>query len=242
MLQDKAPLLNEKEQLNVDIENGFRNLGLIEAELKEDMRLLSEQQQNIDSHYAKLLQHREPTDRPDCESDSRILQLTCFTELREKIHGQLLICSKDKLTHELTWREHQAIALKLELELNLLDPNENALEFKTVGKMLAEKRNQEKQSENRLNSIREEIISLEREQQNLDRKISDLKAMHEKLAEMKALKSSTETQILMKKSKKNGIIRDLSKSISAWKVMEMKLIETLYQEAVGDIEKMANER
>lgn len=241
-LQDKAPLLNEKDQLNVDIENGFRKLGLIESELKKDMQLLSEQQKKIDVHYANLLQRREAADRPDSESDSQILKLTCLTELREKINRQLLLCTKEKLTQELTWREHQAVALKLELGLNLIDPNERPLEFRTTEKILAEKRREEKLSENRLNSIRDEITSLEREQQNLDCKISDLKAMHCKLDEMKATKTTMEAQILMKKSKKSDVLCDLSKWISAWKAMEMKLIQILYQEALGDIEKMANER
>ncbi|XP_046632706.1 PH-interacting protein-like isoform X1 [Daphnia pulicaria] len=241
-LQNTTPLLNEKEQLNVDIENGFRNLKLIDAELKKDMQLLSEQQHKIDALYGKLFQRREATDNPDGESSSPILQLTSLTDLGEKIRGQLLVCKKERLTQELRWREQQATLLKLELQLNSLDPNENALEFKTVGEILVETRNQEKQSENRLNSIKAEIASLEREQQNLNCKISDVNAMHDKLAGMKAIKASMETQILMKKSKKNDIISDLNKWISAWKEMEMKIIDVLYQEAVGDIEKMANER
>lgn len=239
-LQNTTPLLNEKEQLNVYIENGFRNLKLIDAELKKDMQLLSEQQHKIDALYGKLLQRREATD--DGESSSPILQLTSLTDLGEKIRGQLLVCKKERLTQELRWREQQATLLKLELQLNSLDPNENALEFKTVEKVLVETRNQEKQSENRLNSIKAEIASLEREQQKLGCQISDVNAMHDKLAGMKTIKTSMETQILMKKSKKNDIISDLNKWISAWKAMEMKIIDILYQEAVGDIEKMANER
>jgi hypothetical protein len=241
-LQNTTPLLNEKEQLNVDIENGFRNLKLIDAELKKDMQLLSEQQHKIDAQYGKLFERREATDNPDGESSSPVLQLTSLTDLGEKIRGQLLVCKKERLTQELRWREQQATLLKLELQLNSLDPNENALEFKTVGEILVETRNQEKQSENRLNSIKAEIASLEREQQKLGCKISDVNAMHDKLAGMKAIKASMETQILMKKSKKNDIISDLNKWISAWKEMEMKIIDVLYQEAVGDIEKMANER
>jgi len=241
-LQDTTALLNEKEQLNVYIENGFRNLKLIDAELKKNAQLLSELQQKIDALYGKLLQSREATDNTDSESSSQILQLTCSIKRRENTHGQLLVFTKEKLTQELTWRERQATALKLELQLSSLDPNENALEFKTVGKILAETRNQEKQSENRLNSIRDEIASLEREQQNLDRKICDLKAMHDKLAEMEAIKTSIETEMSMRKTKKNEIISDLSKWISAWKAMEMKIVKILYQEAVGDIEKKANER
>ena len=206
------------------------------------MQLLSEQQIKIDVHYAKLLQRREAADNPDSESDSQILKLTCLTEIRDKIKLRLMSCTKEKLTQELTWREHQAIALKLELEMNLLDPKEKALEFSTIGKTLTEKKHEEKQSENRLNSIRDEITSLEKEQENLDCKISDLKAMHDKLEEMKAIQKTIEAQISMKESKKKCIVDDLSKWISAWKAMEIKLIQILYQEALGDIERTANER
>ncbi|XP_057380734.1 PH-interacting protein-like [Daphnia carinata] len=241
LVERKTPLMSQKEQLDIDIENGYRNLETIKVDIQKDTLQLSQQQEQINAYYATLLEHDEERDGSDAKTP-KVSKLTSLSALREKINGQLTNCTKQKLTQELAWREHQATALKLELQLNLLDPCENALEFRTVEKMLAEKRNHETQSEGELNLIKGEILALEEEQRDVDRQITGLKAMHDKLTEMEAMKTAIQLQILNKKSRENDLIEDLSKRINAWKTLEMKLIQILYEEAVGDIEKIAKEK
>lgn len=233
--------MSEKEQSDIDIENGYRELETIKADIQKDIQLLSEEQHQINAYYSFLLEHGEDRDGSDAKT-SKVSKLTSLLALKKKINGQLVHCTKQKLTQELSWREHQATALKLELRLNLLDPCENALEFRTVEKMLAEKRNHEIQSECELNLTKGEIVALEKEQKDMDRQISDLKAMHDKLTEMETRKTAIQLQILNKKSKENDLIEDLTKRITAWKTLEMKLIQILYEEAIGDIEKIAKEK
>jgi hypothetical protein len=245
LLEDKVPYLNEKEQLDVDIENRFRTLvTTIESELVKERNLLSEQKQKIAALRVAMSQHtRDETCRPADSQWPEILKLTRLAEEREKVHSPLVLVENKKLTQEMVFLEQQIVVKKLQVELNLMDAKENPQQFRAIEKKLEESKLQAKQMENNLKPISDELLSLKQREKDLDRQISELKAnFNNLLATMEVIATSIQNQISNMDTKKRDIICNLKERIHASKMLEMKLIKIAYQEAISDSHKKAEER
>ncbi|XP_046657264.1 bromodomain and WD repeat-containing protein 3-like isoform X2 [Daphnia pulicaria] len=245
LLEDKVQYLNEKEQLDVDIENRFRTLvTTIESELVKERNLLSEQKQKIAAlRVAMSQQTRDETCRPADSQWPEILKLTRLAEEREKVHSPLVLVENKKLTQEMAFLEQQIVVKKLQVELNLMDAKENPQQFRAIEKKLEESKLQAKQMENNLKPISDELLSLKQREKDLDRQISELKAnFNNLLATMEVIATSIQNQISNMDTKKRDIICNLKERIHASKMLEMKLIKIAYQEAISDSHKKAEER
>lgn len=244
LLEDKIQYLNEKEQLDVDIENRFRTLvTTIESELLKERNLLSEQKQKIVALRAAMSQQsRDETCRPDSQWPE-ILKLTRLAEEREKVHSPLVLAENKKLTQEMAFLEQQIVVKKFQVELNLMDAKENPQQFRAIEKKLEESKLQAKQMENNLKPVSDELLSLKQREKDLDRQITELKAnFNNLLATMEVIATSIQNQISNMDTKKKDIICNLKERIHASKVIEMKLIKIAYQEAIMDCHKKAEEK
>ena len=242
--EDKVQYLNEKEQLDVDIENRFRTLvTTIESELHKERNLLSEQKQKIVALRAAISQQRrEETVRPD-KQWPEIFKLTRLMEEREKVHSPLVLLENKKLTQEMTFLEQQIVVKKLRVELNLMDAKDNPQQFCAIEKKLEENKLLAKQMENNLKPVSDELSSLKQKEKDLDRQISELKAnFNNLLATMEVIATSIQNQISNMDTKKKDMICNLKERIHASKMLEMKLIKIAYQEAVMDSQKKAEEK
>lgn len=242
--EDKVQYLNEKEQLDVDIENRFRTLVTTkESELHKERNLLSEQKQKIVALRASMSQQRrEETVRPDNQWPE-IFKLTRLMEEREKVHSPLVLLENKKLTQEMTFLEQQIVVKKLQVELNLMDAKENPQQFRAIEKKLEENKLLAKQMENNLKPVSDELSSLKQKEKDLDRQISELKAnFNNLLATMEVIATSIQNQISNMDTKKKDMICNLKERIHASKMLEMKLIKIAYQEAMMDSQKKAEEK
>lgn len=242
--EDKVQYLNEKEQLDVDIENRFRTLvTTIESELHKERNLLSEQKQKIVALRASMSQQRrEETVRPDNQWPE-IFKLTRLMEEREKVHSPLVLLENKKLTQEMTFLEQQIVVKKLQVELNLMDAKDNPQKFHAIEKKLEENKLLAKQMENNLKPVSDELSSLKQKEKDLDRQISELKAnFNNLLATMEVIATSIQNQISNMDTKKKDMICNLKERIHASKMLEMKLIKIAYQESMMDSQKKAEEK
>ena len=244
LLEDKVQYLNEKEQLDIDIENRFRTLvTTIESELHKERNLLMEQKQKIATlRVALSQQRREETGRPD-DQRPEILKLVRLMEEREKVHGPLVLIENEKLTQEMSFLEQKIVVKKLKVELNLMNAKENPQQFRTIEKKLEESKQQAKQMEANLKPISDELLSLKQREKDLDRQIVDLKAnFNNLLATMEVIATSIQNQISNMDTKKKDIICNLKERIQTSKMLEMKLIKRADQEAMINSQKKAEEK
>lgn len=113
MIDTKAKVLKEKEELDVDIENGYRTLHTLERDLERNVKLLSERKQ-------------------------KLVALANLSEARDKIKDQLLQYRKEKIRQEMVWHQEQQPILKI--QLNLLEDERNADKFNEIEKNLEQRK------------------------------------------------------------------------------------------------------
>lgn len=240
-VEDKSRYLNEKQQFDLDIENRFRTLvTTVESELRKEKNLLSEQKQKIIALRAASSLRLEDANKSEWPE---IVKLSRLTEERDKIHGQLVLHVNQKLAQEMTFLEQQINAKKLQMELNLLDVDLNAQQYRAVEKKLKDSKQQAKLMEQNLKPASDELSRLEQKENDLDRQIAELKSsINNLLATMEVIATSIQNQIANMDTKKKDIVCNLKERINASRMMEMKLIKISYQEAVNDSHKKAEEK
>ena len=110
--EDKVQYLNEKEQLDVDIENRFRTLvTTIESELHKERNLLSEQKQKIVALRAAISQQRrEETVRPD-KQWPEIFKLTRLIDTGNDLFGAANSGQETSSGTEFNGRQRQSTAV-----------------------------------------------------------------------------------------------------------------------------------
>ncbi|XP_057378098.1 bromodomain and WD repeat-containing protein 3-like [Daphnia carinata] len=232
--EDKTQLLNEKQQLDLDVDNRFRTLmTTIEPELRKEKKLLAEQKQKIIALRAALsLQRHEETNRSENQWPE-VIKLARLIEEREKIHGQVVLHENQKLTQEMAFLEQQINAKKLQMELNLLDVDLNPQQFRSIEKKLQDSKQQARQMEFNLKPANDELSRLEQKEKDIDRQISELKSsINNLLATMEVMASSIQNQITNLDTKKKDIVCNLKERIHASRMVESKLIKISYQEAI----------